>query len=77
MTYEELIDKLGSIVEKNKLLLAAKDNYIFIEGKFFYETTLNKIQRLLQLYGHCEWWIYPSARMEGGVMYAVKMFKFK
>lgn len=77
MKYEDLIDKLGKVVEESKLLLCVKADGITIEGKFFYVTTLNKIQRLLQLYGECEWWIYPSATIEGGVMYVIKIFTYK
>ena len=76
MTYKDLIEKLGKVAEKSNLLLRIGDA-IAIEGKFFHEDTINKIQRLLQLYGECEWWIYPSETVSEGVMYKVKIFTIK
>lgn len=75
MKYEDLIEKLGKVVEESKLLMRIDGNIIAIEGKFFYESTINKIQRILQLYGECEWWIYPSITIVDGVMYTIKIFK--
>jgi len=77
MKYSGLIDKLGKVVEESKLLLCVKADGITIEGKFFHESTLNKIQRLLQLYGECQWWIYPSETIGGGVMYSIKIYTYK
>lgn len=75
MKYEDLIEKLGKVVEESKLLMRIDGNVIAIEGKFFHESTINKIQRILQLYGECEWWIYPSITISDGVMYTIKIFK--
>ncbi|SFK99321.1 hypothetical protein SAMN05216357_11053 [Porphyromonadaceae bacterium KH3CP3RA] len=77
MKYSDLIDKLGKVVEDHELLLRVGGDMVAIEGKFFHESVLNKIQRLLQLYGECQWWIYPSETIEGGVMYAIKIYTFK
>lgn len=75
MKYEDLIEKLGKIVKDSKLLMRIDGNVIAIEGKFFHESTINKIQRILQLYGECEWWIYPSITIQEGVMYTIKIFR--
>lgn len=77
MKYEDFIQKIGSVVEEAKLLLRVSDNIISIDGKFFYESTINRIQRLLQLYGECEWWILPSDTLSDGVMYRIKIFSYK
>lgn len=77
MKYNDLIDKLGKVVEESNLLLRIDCNVIAIEGKFFHESTINKIQRLLQLYSECEWWIYPSVTIVDGVMYTIKIFQYK
>ncbi|MBD8389649.1 hypothetical protein [Dysgonomonas sp. BGC7] len=77
MKYNDLIDKLGKVVEESKLLLRIDSDVIAIEGKFFHESTINKIQRLLQLYGECQWWIYPSLTIQDGVMYTIKIYQYK
>lgn len=76
MSYKDFINKLGKVVEDSKLLRIV-DNVIFIEWKFFHESTINKIQRILQLYGECEWWIYPSTSISNGVMYCIKIYQYK
>lgn len=75
--YADFIEKIGKVVEDYKLLLRVQGDYIFIDGKFFHEETLNKIQRLLQLYGECQWWIYPSDTLKDGVMYQIKIYTYQ
>ncbi|WP_303180628.1 hypothetical protein [uncultured Butyricimonas sp.] len=77
MKYKDFIQKISLVVEEEKLLLRVVGNIISIDGKFFYESTINRIQRLLQLYGECEWWILPSDVLLGGVMYKVKILSYK
>lgn len=77
MKYNDFIEKLGVIVEKYKLLLRVHENMIYVDSMFFYEETINKIQRLLQLYGECEWWILASDTIANGVMYRIKIFRYK
>lgn len=77
MSYKDLIEKLGKVVEESKLLLRIEADVIAIEGKFFHESTINKIQRLLQLYGECQWWLYPSKTISDGVMYTIKIYQYK
>ena len=69
LTYEDLIEKIGIIVNDAELLLRVQGNIICIEGKCFSYSVLNRIQRLLQLYGECEWWILASENISNGVMY--------
>jgi hypothetical protein len=77
MKYSDFIEKLGKVVEESGFLLRVCGNYVHIDGMFFYESSLNRIQRLLQLYGECEWWVLPSDTLSGGVMYKIKIFTFK
>lgn len=77
MKYKDFIQKIGIVVEESKLLLRVSGDIISIDGKFFYESTINRIQRLLQLYGECEWWVLPSDTLSGGVMYRIKIFSYK
>lgn len=74
MKYSDLIDKLGVVVKDANLLLRVQGDILYIEGKFFHESTINRIQRLLQLYGECQWWIYPSETLPEGVMYQIKIY---
>jgi hypothetical protein len=75
MTYENFIDKLGKVVEESKLLLRVRGNMVYIDGVSFHDETLNRIQRLLHLYGECEWWIVCSDAMSG-VMYRIKILRY-
>lgn len=77
MKYKDLIQKIGIVVEESKLLLRVSGDIISIDGKFFCESTINRIQRLLQLYGECEWWVLPSDTLSDGVMYRIKIFSYK
>lgn len=77
MKYKDFIQKIGIVVEESKLLLRVSGDIISIDGKFFYESTINRIQRILQLYGECEWWILPSDTLSDGVMYRIKIFSYK
>lgn len=77
MKYKDFIQKIGIVVEESKLLLRVSGDIISIDGKFFYESTINRIQRLLQLYGECEWWVLPSGTLSDGVMYRIKIFSYK
>lgn len=74
MKYSDLIDKLGVVVKDANLLLRVQGDILYIEGNFFHESTINRIQRLLQLYGECQWWIYPSEILSEGVMYQIKIY---
>lgn len=69
------MEKLGLIVDESGLLLRVAGNVICLEGKYFPYSTINRIQRLLQLYGECEWWIMPSQMVEKGVMYKIRILK--
>ena len=71
LTYEDLIEKIGIIVNDTELLLRVQKNCI--EGKCFSYSVLNRIQRLLQLYGECEWWILASENISNGVMYKIRI----
>lgn len=75
MKYQNLIEKIGKVVEDSKLLLRIHGDIICIDGTHFHESVINKIQRLLQLYGECEWWILRSDTLENGVMYKVKIYQ--
>lgn len=77
LTYKDLIEKIGSVANNSGLLLRVHGELIHIEGKYFHFTILNKLQRLLQLYGECEWWITPSENISDGVMYKIKVFQYK
>jgi len=45
LTYEDLIEKIGIIVNDAELLLRVQGNIICIEGKCFSYSVLNRIQR--------------------------------
>lgn len=75
LTYEDLIEKIGRIVNDAELLLRVQGNIICIEGKYFSYSVLNRMQRILQLYGECEWWILTSENISDGVMYKIRIFK--
>ena len=77
MKYKDFIQKIGIVVEESKLLLRVSGDIISIHGKFFHESTINRIQRRLQLYGECEWWVLPSDTLSDGVMYRIKVFSYK
>lgn len=76
MTYEQLIEKIGQIVDESDMLLRVNSNALFIDAKEFTRSNINKLQRLLNLYGECEWWILPSDTVKGGVMYKVIILKW-
>jgi hypothetical protein len=76
MKYKDLIDKIGKVVEDSKLLLRVESDYLYIDGNSFNYSTINRIQRLLQLYGECEWWILQSDTMDNGVMYKIKIYNY-
>lgn len=76
MGYQDLIQKIGKVVEESKLLLRVQGDMIYIEGEYFYESILNKLQRLLQLYRECEWWITKADTVEDGVMYKIHVFSY-
>jgi hypothetical protein len=76
MTYKDFIEKVGKVVEESKLLLRIQGEIIFIDGNFFHESTINKLQRLLQLYGECEWWILCSNTISDGVMYKIRIYRY-
>jgi len=76
MNYKDFIEKIGKVVEESKLLLRIQGEFIFIDGGFFHESTINKLQRLLQLYGECEWWILVSDTISDGVMYKVRIYRY-
>ncbi|CAL2095496.1 conserved protein of unknown function [Tenacibaculum sp. 190524A02b] len=76
MTYSELIEKLGKIVDEQTMLLRIEDQIIYLDAEYFYMKTLNKINRVLQLYGECEWWFEKSTALEIGVMYKVRILKY-
>lgn len=75
ISYEDLIEKLGKIVEEKKLILRVKDDIIYIDAEYFYMRTLNRINRLLQLYGECEYWFEKSTTLEIGCMYKIRIIK--
>jgi hypothetical protein len=76
MSYKELIQKLGKIVDESKLLLRVQGEVICIDAVSFHDRTINKIQRLLQSYDECEWWIMESDVIKG-VMYKIKNIQIK
>jgi hypothetical protein len=49
LKYSDFIEQLGKIVSETKLLLRVQEDYVFVDGLFFYEETINRIQRLLHL----------------------------
>ena len=71
MTYSDLIEKLGKIVDEGEMLLRIEGDIIYMDKDEFYLKQINKIQRVLQLYGECEWWIKPSTALKDGVMFKV------
>ncbi|WP_349265706.1 hypothetical protein [Tenacibaculum sp. SSH1-16] len=76
MTYSDLIEKLGKIVDDGKMLLRVEGEIIYIDRNEFYLQQINKIQRLLQLYGECDWWIKPSTALKDGVMYKIYILTY-
>jgi hypothetical protein len=76
MTYSDLIEKLGKIVEDSKLLLRAHRDFVYIDGSCFHVDTINRIQRVLQQYGECEWWIVQSDVIKQGVEYRIKIYSY-
>jgi hypothetical protein len=76
MKYKDLIEKLGRVVEESKLLLRVCGDMVYIDGVSFHDETLNRIQRLLHLYGECEWWIVCSDTISTGVMYRIKIYRY-
>ena len=77
MKYNDFITKISAIVESNKFLLRLYGDMIHIDAECFNESVLNKIQRLLQLYGECSWCVMPSDTLTNGVMYWIKIYSFK
>ena len=76
-TYSELIDKLGEIADEGKMFLRVENDIIYIDRNEFYLKQINKIQRLLQLYGECDWWVKPSNALKDGVMYKISILTYK
>lgn len=76
-TYSDLIDGLGKIVDDGEMLLRVEDDIIYIDRNEFYLQQINKIQRLLQLYSECDWWIKPSNTLKDGVMYKIYILTYK
>jgi hypothetical protein len=76
LKYKDLIDKLGVVAEESKLLLRVRDDMVYIDGVSFDDSTINRIQRLLQLYGECQWWILTSDTMSPGIMYQIKIYTY-
>lgn len=76
-TYSDLIDGLGKIVDDGEMLLRVENDIIYIDRKEFYLQQINKIQRLLQLYSECDWWIKPSNTLKDGVMYKIYILTYK
>jgi hypothetical protein len=76
MKYQDFMQKIGKVVEESKLLLRVQGDIICIDGEHFHDEVINKLQRLLHLYGECEWWITKSDTIKGGVMYKIKIFNY-
>lgn len=49
MKYKDFIQKIGIVVEELKLLLRVSGDIISIHGKFFHESTINRIQTLWRM----------------------------
>lgn len=77
MNYSNLIEKIGEIAKDKEMLISVNRDKVFIHAECFSYTHLNKIQRLLQLYGECEWWILPSNTLENSVMYEIHILNLK
>lgn len=77
MTYKELIEKLGNIVDENGMLLRIREDIIYIETEYFYRATVNKIQRILHRYSEVEFWIKNSETLDKGVMYQIYILSYK
>lgn len=73
MKYRDFIEKLGLIVDESGLLLRVAGDVVCVEGRCFSYSSINRIQRLLQRYGECEWWIVASEMVENGVMYKIRI----
>ena len=78
INYSDLIEKLGEIADEKEMLLKVDidDDVIYLERNEFYLKHINKIQRLLQLYGECDWWIKPSTTIKDGVMYKILILNY-
>lgn len=71
----EFIEKLGKIIEAVPTLLLIKDpsGLVFVEAPVFSYATMQKFMHLLGRTS-CEWYIYPSSRIERGVQLKIRLF---
>lgn len=71
----DFIDKIGKILENsnNKTMILIVASGVYVEANYFTYTDMQKFMYLLSRTS-CEWYIYPSARVDNGVQLKIRLF---